>query len=143
MTTTVRSVPVAWATVLATLLCTVPAWSNGDLFFEAQEIPGKPEYVIFGNVKNETGVYIEDAVVTVIVKEPRLTYTAETGILGRFRTLDIGRAIRGLGYDVDPAQIQVTVDHPGYEVTKRFYRGRRDQNSGAIEFNFVMTEKAK
>lgn len=128
--------------MLAGLVFASPAWANGDLFFEAAEIPGKPVYVIFGNVKDDRGRYIESATVTVKVAEPRLAYTSQTGILGRFRTLDIGRAIQGLGYEVDPSQIEVTIEFPGYHVVRRLHRGKRGQNKGAIEMNFVLEKEA-
>lgn len=129
--------------MLAALAFASPAWSNGDLFFEAAEIPGNPEYVIFGNVKDDRGKYVVSAMVTVKVAEPRLSYTSETDILGRFRTLDIGRAIRGLGYDVDLSQIDVLVEYPGHRVARRAYRGKRGQNKGAVEINFVLEKEAK
>lgn len=122
------------------LVCADLTWANGDLFFEAMEIPGKPEYVIFGNVKDERGKYLAGATVTVNVAEPMLSYTAETSVIGRYRTLDIGRAITGLGYEVDPSRIEVTVTHPGYSVARRAYRGKFGQKKGAVEMNFVMKE---
>lgn len=129
--------------LLASIVWARAAWPNGDLFFEAAEIPGKPEYVLFGNVKDERGKYVEAAVVTVFVKEPRLNYTSQTDILGRFRTLDIGRAIRGLGYEVDPSQIDIVIESPGLRVARRVYRGKRGQNKGAVEINFVMERDEK
>lgn len=119
------------------------AWSNGDLFFEAMEIPGKPEYVIFGSVKDGKGKYVVGAYVTVKVGEPRLSYTSETGMLGRFRSLDIGRAIRSLGYEVDPSRIEVEVEYPGHKESRRLYRGKRGQKKGAVEINFVLEKESK
>jgi hypothetical protein len=121
------------------LLLTTPAWSNGDLFFNLYEIPGKPEYVVFGNVKDDRGNHLENASVTVVVDDPRLSYTSDTDILGHFRSLDIGRAIRGLGYPVDPTLIKVTVKRPGFVEVQHFYRGKYGQSKGAVEWNFVMT----
>jgi hypothetical protein len=129
----------AWA--LASLLAaSLPSLvlANGDLFFEAFEIPGQPEYVVFGNVKDDRGNYLEGAIITVSVEEPFLSYTSESGLLGRFRTLDVGRAIKGLGYDVDPSLIKVTVSYPGYEVARSVHRGKYGQNKGAVEINFIM-----
>jgi hypothetical protein len=39
------------------LVCCTAAYANGDLFFEAMEKPGNPEYVVFGNVKDDEGKY--------------------------------------------------------------------------------------
>lgn len=125
------------------LLLGAPAWSNGDMFFEAMEIPGKPEYVIFGNVKDVDGKRIAGAFITIKISEPRLSYTAETDVIGRFRTLDIGRAIRGLGYDVDPTKIAIDVEYPEHKVARRAYRGKRGQDKGAVEIDFVIEKKVK
>jgi hypothetical protein len=130
---TIHSLPVVIALALA-----LPARSNGDLFFEAQEIAGKTQYVLFGKVKDENGVFLEGATVTVTVTEPRLIYTSETDILGHFRSLDVGRAVAGLGYKVDPSRIEITVSYPGYHVARRMYRGMHRQSNGAVEWNFVM-----
>lgn len=125
------------------LFLTTPAWSNGDLFFNLYEIPGKPVYVVFGNVKDDRGNYLENAAVTVVVDDPRLSYTSDTDVLGHFRSLDIGRAIRGLGYPVDPTVIKVTVQKPGFIEVQHVYRGKYRQNKGAVEWNFIMAKGAR
>ena len=128
----------ATTTAVAGLLCAAnsPAWSNGDGFFQSKEIPGNPEYVIFGNVKDVQGRYLDNAAVKVFVAEHMLYFTAKTDVLGRFRTEDIGRAIKELGYEVDPSLVKVTVEYAGYHVVRREYRGRFGQNKGAVELNF-------
>jgi hypothetical protein len=72
-----------------------------------------------------------------------LEFTAETDVIGRFRTPDIGRAIKDLGYEVDPLLITVSVECPDYSVVRREYRGNYRQNKGAIEMNFRMKKVAK
>lgn len=139
----IRCVRLHFAIAVLATVVTAPAWSNGDLFFEAQEIPGKIEYVVFGNVKDDKGRYLEGANVTVSVTEPRLAYTSQTDVIGRFRSLDIGRAIKGLGYDVDPSLIEVTVTYPGYRVVRRLYRGKYRQSKGVVEVNFILSEDGK
>jgi hypothetical protein len=134
---------VRFAIALVLLLFVRPAWSNGDLFFEAAEVPGKPEYVVLGNVKDDGGRYLEGATVTVRVSDPHLSYTSQTDILGHFRTLDVGRAIKGLGYDIDPSRIEVVVTYPGYHILRRIHRGKYRQNKGLVEINFVMAPGAK
>lgn len=131
--------------VIAALACAwaTPAWSNGDGFFESREIPGNPEFVIFGSVKDDRGKYLSDATVRVNVAEHMLEFTAQTDVIGRFRTPDIGRAIKDLGYEVDPSMITVTVEYPDYRVARREYRGKYRQNKGAIEVNFRMKKGAK
>ena len=137
---------VAWTAIFAgAVLCATafapgPTWANGDVFFEAEEIPGAPEYVVFGSVKDDKGNYLDNVVVTIDVAVPHLTYDAYTNVVGRFRTPDVGRAIIDVGYDVDPEKIEVTVYSPGYHMVQRFNRGKAGQNKGAIEMNFVMAK---
>lgn len=132
-------------TVIAAVACamTSPAWSNGDGFFESKEIPGNPEFVIFGNVKDEQGKYLDHATVKVSVAQHMLEFTADTDVLGRFRTPDVGRAIKELGYEVDLSLISTTVECAGYELVRREYRGKRQQTKGAIEINFRMKKSTK
>ncbi len=120
-----------------------PSWGNGDGFFEAMEIPGNPAYVVFGAVKDDQGVRLKGATVTIKAAEPALMYFALTDLLGRFRTLDIGRAIKDLGYDIDSSRIEVSVTHPGYRMARKIYRGRRGQNAGAVEMDFVLARDRK
>jgi hypothetical protein len=131
--------------VIAAIACAFagPAWANGDGFFESKEIPGKPEFVIFGNVKDDRGKYLDNATVRVQVAEHMLEFTTETDVIGRFRTPDVGRAIKDLGYEVDLSLIAITVEYPDHHVERREYRGKRGQKKGAIEINFRMKKGAK
>ena len=122
----------------AALATAVPARSNGDTFFNTKEIPGNPQYVVFGRVKDVEGHYLKNVSVTVSVVKHMLEVSAHTDVLGRFRTADIGREIQELGYPVDPALIIVSVDCPGYYIAHREYRGKYRQSKGAIEINFLM-----
>jgi len=132
-------------TAFAALACVLagPAWSNGDGFFQSKEIPGNPQYVIFGSVKDDRGNYLHDAIVRVYVAEHMLEFTAPTDVIGRFRTPDIGRAIKDLGYEVDLSLIKVTVEYPDYREVRREYRGKYRQRKGAIEMNFRMKKGVK
>lgn len=106
------------------------------MFLNSTEIQGNPEFVIFGNVKDQRGKYVDKATVRVKVAEHMLEFTTETNVIGRFRTPDIGRAIHDLGYDVDLVLITVSVECAGCSVERREYRGGYRQNKGAIEMNF-------
>src|SRR5262245_53685660 len=121
-------------------LAPVAAHANGDMFFEAMEIDGKPEFVFFGSVKDDQGNYLKEVLVSVDCTEPRLAYDSVSNVIGRYRSLDIGRVIRDLGYDVDPKKITVTALMKGYKVKQRVYRGRATQDRGAVEVNFIMTK---
>jgi hypothetical protein len=126
--------------VVAALTCALasPAWSNGDRFFQSKEIPGNAEFVIFGAVKDEQGKYCANATVTVSVPLHQLEFIVETDILGRFRTPDIGRAIKEVGYDVDPSLLRITVDYRGFQLDRLEYRGKYGQKKGAVEVNLRM-----
>ncbi len=139
----VRAAVFAGAALCATAAAPGSTWANGDVFFEAEEIPGAPEYVVFGSVKDNKGNYLDNAVVTIDVSEPHLTYDAFTNVVGRFRTPDVGRAIIDVGFEVDPSKIAVTVYLPGYRMVQRLNRGKAGQKQGAIEMNFVMAKEDK
>lgn len=126
--------------VAVALAATVPARPNGDTFFNSSEIPGNPQYVVFGSVKDVQGHYLSHATVTVSVVKHMLEVSARTDVLGRFRTPDVGREIEELGYQVDPSLIIVSVDYPGYHIAHREYRGRYQQSKGAVEIDFVMAK---
>jgi hypothetical protein len=119
------------------------SWSNGKNFFGDWEVVGDPEYVIFGNVKDSGGQYLEDASVTIRVTEPVLILRTATDVVGHYRTLDVGRAIVGLDYEVDPSRIEVNAEYPGYHVVSRTYRGRHDQRRGMVEIDFIMAKDAR
>jgi hypothetical protein len=126
--------------VIAALACASSrsAWSNGDTFFQSNEIAGNPHYVIFGCVKDVRGHYLSHATVIVHVAEHMFDVNAQTDVLGRFRTPDVGREINDLGYQVDPSLITISVEYPGYHIAHREFRGKYRQNKGAIEINFQM-----
>jgi hypothetical protein len=113
------------------------------MFLNSVEIQGNPEFVIFGNVKDQRGKYVDKAVVHVKVAEHMLDFTAETNTIGRFRTPDIGRAIHDLGYEVDLVLVTVTVECPGCRIEHREYRGSYRQNKGAIEMNFRVRKDSR
>jgi hypothetical protein len=129
---------------IAALACVLagPASSNGDNFFISKEIPGHPSYVIFGNVKDLQGKYISHATVIVYVARHMIEVSADTDVLGRFRSPDVGRVINEMGYEVDPSLITVSVDYPDYHIAHREYRGKYRQKKGAVEMDFRMQKNA-
>jgi hypothetical protein len=128
---------VVGAAALATAL---PAASNGDTFFNTREIPGNPQYVVFGSVRDVEGHYLKDVTVTVSVVKHMVELSAHTDVLGRYRTPDVGRSIQDLGYTVDPSLIIVSVDYPGYHIAHREYRGKYRQKLGAVEIDFRLAK---
>lgn len=126
------------ATAVVAVLATAPARPNGDTFFNSKEIPGNPQYVVFGCVKDAQGHYLKGGTVTASVVTHMLQVSTHTDVLGHFRTPDVGREIEELGYRVDPSLIIVSVEYPGYHIAHREYRGRHGQSKGAVEIDFVM-----
>ena len=117
------------------------ARADGDDFFLPEEIAGQPEYVVFGSVKDDRGNYVSTAVVTVKVEDPVLIYETTTNMIGRFRTVDIGRGVTDLGYDVDPDKIKVSVSAPGYVLIRRLNRDSLRRKRGAVEIDFLMKKE--
>ena len=116
------------------------ALANGDVFFEAEEIPGQTEFVYFGSVKDEAGNYLDNVTVTIDVSDPHLTYDAYTNVLGRYRTLDVGRAVIDLGFPMDPTKVTMTVFKVGYKLIRTMDRRPARAKKGAFEVNFIMAK---
>lgn len=129
------------AALCATLALPKIATANGDVFFEALEIEGDPQFVFYGSVKDRAGKYVDGAMVSVDVSEPQLTYESFTNMLGRFRSLDVGRVIQDLGYRIDPNLIDVTVFAPGYRTVRKLSMRRSRDTTGAFEVNFVIEKE--
>ena len=136
-----RQAAAAGIALCATITAPNVVMANGDIFFEALEIEGDPQFVYYGSVKDQSGKYINGALVAVDVKTPQLTYESYTNMIGRFRSLDVGRVIQDLGYKVDPSQIDVTVFAPGYKTVRKFSMRRSRDTLGAFEMNFVLAKE--
>ena len=114
------------------------AFADGDDFFGALEIPGDPEFVYFGSVKDSQGNVLEGVEVMLEVSEPLLAWVSFTNFMGRYRTVDAGRAVVDLGYEVDVSKLTVTVALDGYTMVRRINRAPARAKKGAYELNFVM-----
>ncbi len=135
-----RKAIIAGAALCAASAVSSAAMANGDVFFEAMEIEGDPQFVYYGSVKDRSGKYINGALVAVDVKTPQLMYESYTNMLGRFRSLDVGRVIQDLGYEIDPSQIDISVFAPGYKTVSKFSMRRSRDTTGAFEVNFILEE---
>ncbi len=133
-----RKALVGGAAICATAGLSRSVLANGDEFFGAEEIPGQTEFVYFGSVKDENGKYLDAVEVTFNITEPPLTYVSYTDILGRFRTLDAGRAIVDLGFEVDTSNFEISVARDGYKQVRKMNRSPVRAKKGAFEVNFVM-----
>ncbi len=98
--------------------------ANGAEFFESQN-DGRVLVYYFGNVKDSKGNALDKFRVVIqaknVLNAPKtgpLTFTIPGDVPGHFKTVDIGLSIEGVGGKVDPSQISITVEKPGYKLTK-------------------------
>lgn len=138
--------------LLATCLHGASAGANGDAFFrfdvfDMSDTPLEEQTIFAGSVKDVDGKYVHDATITVSVTIPTargvrpVTYNAYTNVVGRYRTLDVAAvilAMEEIEYDVDPREVEVTVEKEGYEVVRKLDRSRSSQQGGVFEIDFVL-----
>lgn len=117
------------------------AFANGDDFFGADEVPGKPVFVYYGTIKSDDGKYLEGTEVTLEIADPPMTLVTYSDVLGRFRTLDAGRTLTDMGYGVEASNLTVNVAREGYRQVRRLNRAPANPKVGAAyEMNFIMTK---
>ena len=91
--------------------------ANGAEFFAAQQ-DGPPVLYYFGNVKDSSGNVLDKLMITISVKNAGMNVPFRNDAPGHFRSPDIGKALKGLGKPVDPAQIEVKIVKAGYKIVK-------------------------
>jgi hypothetical protein len=127
----------SWGPLGAALLTSGLALANGDEFFQPAG-NGKVDLVYFGQIKDTDGHVLDKALVTLSAKGAGLTLPFMNDVAGHYRSPDIGAAIKDLGEKVDPSQIEINCDVPGYKQIKPAGTAVPSKNSGAIEVDFVM-----
>ena len=132
---TARNSILAAAIVLAVAMTSGVVSANGVEFFNAQ-VDGPTILYYAGHVKDSQGNVVDKVMVTITAKNVGMNFPFRNDSPGHFRSPDIGKAIKGLGKDVDPAQIEITVTKPGYKVVRA---PKVPNKLGAIQLeNFVM-----
>jgi hypothetical protein len=125
----------AVAIVLAGVVSPGVVSANGVEFFNAQ-VDGPTVLYYAGHVKDSQGNVVDKVMVTITAKNVGMNFPFRNDSPGHFRSPDIGKAIKGLGKEVDPAQIEITLSKPGYKVVKA---PKVPNKLGAIQLeNFVM-----
>ena len=129
------------------------AAADGDDFFNADTTKGIPldeqlRYV--GNVKDDRGARVADAVITISVHVPLeyggqvLKFSSYTDVLGRYRSLNLPSvmfSMIGLELDLDPSQVELSASKTGYSVIRTMRRTKAAQRHGVIETDFIVSKR--
>ena len=142
----------SWSIVGVFLIClaAAPLRADGDDFFVQPLNPdGTPvvEGGYAGTVRDESGRGIADATVKIVVTVETaegpypLELNAYSDALGRYRSRDPKIVFADfLAEGVGPRSIELIVLKEGYEVIRRFRRGRLDAG-GPYETDFTLRKK--
>lgn len=123
------------------------ALANGDDFFAGGAVPLASQLIFAGTVKDAAGNRLKDAKVTWTAtyfdegREQQTFAATYTDLMGRYRSVDVARAMAIYGYTLDPKRVELTVSKPGYITSSRLKRTRHDQHMGLIEVNFLMQKE--
>ena len=119
------------AASVAVALAGAPAWSNGRHFFEDLEGDPLDKTVYFGFVKDERGLPIKGAVVTVTITHTGVQFTELTDPIGVYKSVDVP-------LDVDPANVEVAVEADGYELAQAQNRTMTTLAGEPVQLDFLM-----
>lgn len=114
------------------------AWANGGEFFLPAPEHGKVDLVYFGHIKDTDGNYIDNAQITVSVKDLGLTFPFDNDSPGHYRSPDIGAQIKDIGEKVDPSQISIQINKKGYSQAKPVKVP--DKADGTYEIDFLLSK---
>jgi hypothetical protein len=115
------------------------AWANGEEFFHDDD--GFDLYY-FGHIKDKSGKALDGVTIIVTAKNLGMRFPVRNDAPGHFRSPDVGKAIKGLGKQVDPAQLEITVTKPGYKQVTPAKLTVPSKATGAVQVEFVMEPDA-
>ena len=123
--------------VLFGLAVIVPgvAWANGQAFF-ASAFTTPPDLAYVGSVKDTAGRPLKGAQIVVWSVDYGLTFPASTDDTGRYKSADVGAAVKEVATTVDLKQLRMEVALPGYELVKPAVIP--DKAMGIVEIDFRM-----
>ena len=124
------------AVVVLGLVTSAVAGANGVEFFNAQN-DGPAVLYYFGNVKDSSGNVLDKLMITVSAKNVGMNFPFRNDSPGHFRSPDIGKAIKGLGKAVDPAQIEITITKAGYKMASS---PKMPNKLGAVQLDNIVME---
>ena len=120
------------------LLVSGIALANGGEFFLPAPEHGKVDLVYFGHIKDTDGNYVDNAQITVSVKDLGLTFPFDNDSPGHYRSPDIGAQIKDIGEKVDPSQISIGINKKGYSLAKPVKVPEKPD--GTYEIDFLLTK---
>jgi hypothetical protein len=108
----------AFASLLVGAMYLLPcaAWAGGAGFGDDDDVSEDEGPAYFGFVKDTNGATMPDAKVTVGVKG-RGGVVTRTDLLGAYK-------VPGFGKEVDPKEVEITCDKPGFKQVKTLRRPR-------------------
>jgi hypothetical protein len=122
----------ALAVVTATALAAPPAaWSNGLYFFGDIEGNEFDNTVYFGFVKDERKLPIRDAHITITIKTTNVQFHVESTPIGVYKSVHVPK-------DVDPKNVEVTVEAAGYTLVERLDRTMAQLPGDPVQIDFLM-----
>ena len=83
-------------------------------------------------VKDSSGKFVPDAVITASIKSMNSSVTARTDIQGHYR-------IPGFSKDIDPKEVDITCSKEGYKLANR--TRRPSPNGGPIEVSCTLAKQ--
>ena len=137
-------------------LCVAPisVHADGDDYFVSELFnpDGSPvsQGGFAGIVKDDSGKLVKDATIKISLNVDNgqgtypIAYNAYTNELGRYRSLDPKGVVAdflAIDVNVDPKTVDVTAAKDGYEMARRFVRGR-PKAGGFYEIDFVLKKKS-
>jgi hypothetical protein len=118
------------------LIWSSAVWANGQAFFRAAGKNAKVDLVYFGTIKDRATTRPLDFVdVTISAKNVMMTFPFSNDAPGHYRSPDIGLAIKEVGENVDPKQIEIVVYVEGY---KKATRSVPRNTEGIIAIDFLL-----
>ena len=130
-----------------------PARADGDDYFVSELFnpDGSPvsQGGFAGIVKDASGKLVKDATIKIALKVDTgqgafpIAYNAYTNELGRYRSLDPKGVVAdflAIDVEIDPKTVDVTATKEGYDMARRFVRGR-PKSGGFYEIDFVLKQK--
>lgn len=126
-------------TLLIAIAWSTPAWADGHMFFRPAGKNAKVDLVYFGTIRDRTtGRPLDFVDLKISAKNVMMTFPFSNDSPGHYRSPDIGFAIKDVGENVDPRQIEIVVYVEGYKEAKRSVPRKTE---GIVEIDFIMDKE--